>query len=117
MQLQRQERSVAPINNKKDVNHLHIVLTPEQYQLLSDKAKQCGITKRLFIVRLLEGTEVKARPSQEIKALRTEIHHIGNNINQITRSVNAGIANAEDARRGLYLLDQVYELMYQIAKK
>ena len=33
------------------------------------------------------------------------------------RSVNAGIARPEDARRGLYLLDQVYELMYQVAKK
>ncbi len=53
----------------------------------------------------------------EVKALRTEIHHIGNNINQIARSVNAGIATAEDARRGLYLLDQVYKLMYQVAKK
>ena len=73
--------------------------------------------RRAFIVRLLEGTEVRTRPSQEIKALRTEIHHIGNNINQIARSVNAGIANAEDARRCLYLLDQVYELMYQVAKK
>lgn len=103
--------------NEKCKHHLHIVLTPEQYRLLSDNAKKCALTKRAFIVRLLEGTEVKARPSQEIKNLRTEIHHLGNNINQIARSVNAGIATAEDAKRGLYLLDQVYELMYQIARK
>ena len=103
--------------DQKNKHHLHIELTPEQYRLLSDNAKQCGLTKRLYIARLLEGTEVKARPSQEIKKLRTEIHHIGNNINQIARSVNMGIARAEDARRGLFLLDQVYELMYQIAKK
>jgi len=70
-----------------------------------------------FIVRLLKGVEVKARPAQEIKALRTEVHQIGNNINQIAHSVNVGIATAEDAKRGLYLLDQVYELMYQIANK
>ena len=38
-----------------------------------------------------------------------------NNINQIARSVNAGIATSEDARRGLFLLDKVYELMYQVA--
>ena len=101
----------------KNAHHLHIVLTHEQYRLLTNSAKQCGLTKRALIVRLLEGTPVKTRPSQEVKALRTEIHHIGNNINQIARSVNAGIAKAEDARRGLYLLDQVYELMYQIAKK
>ena len=75
------------------------------------------MTKRAYVVSLMEGTAIKARPSAEIKALRTEVHQIGNNINQIARSVNAGIARPEDAKRGLYLLDQVYELMYQIAKK
>ena len=102
---------------KEKMHHLHIELTPQQYQLLCRQARACGLTKRAFLVRLIEGKLVKARPTQEIKALRTEIHHIGNNINQIARSVNAGIAKAEDAKRGLYLLDQVYELMYEVAKK
>ena len=35
----------------------------------------------------------------------------------LARSVNAGIAKPEDAERGLYLLDQVYELMFRIANK
>ena len=98
-------------------HHLHIELTQRQYHLLCRQARECGLTKRAFLVRLIEGTPVKARPAQEIRALRTEIHHIGNNINQIARSVNAGIATAEDAQHGLFLLDQVYELMYQVAKK
>ncbi len=105
------------MSEERNTHHLHIELTPEQSQLLADGAKRCGLTKRAFIVRLLEGTEVKARPSQEIKALRTEIHKIGNNINQIARSVNAGIAKAEDTKRSLYLLERVYELMYRIANK
>ena len=105
------------MTNEKDTHHFHLELTPAQYQLLSVQSQQCGLSKRAFLVRLLEGKPVRERPSQEIKDLRTEIHHIGNNINQIARSVNAGIAKAEDARRGLYLLDQVYELMYQIARK
>ena len=103
--------------DKKNRHHLHIELTPMQYQLLTSQARQCGLTKRAYLVRLIEGKPVRARPSQEIKELRTEIHHIGNNVNQIARSVNAGIARAEDAKRGLYLLDQVYELMDQIARK
>lgn len=102
---------------KEPKHHLHIELTQQQYYLLCRQARQGGLTKRAFIARLIEGQPVKARPSQEIRDLRTEIHHIGNNINQIARSVNAGIAKPEDAKRGLYLLDQVYELMYQIAKK
>ena len=105
------------MSEKRNTHHLHIELTPPQYRLLSQQAKQCGLSKRAFIVRLIEGTPVRARPVQEIKELRTEIHHIGNNINQIARSVNAGIARAEDAKRGLFMLDQVYELLYQIARK
>ena len=92
-------------------------LSKEEKELLESSARACGLTKTAYLRRLLLGTEIKARPSQEIKALRTEIHHIGNNVNQTARSVNAGIARAEDAKRGLYLLDQVYELIYQIAKK
>jgi len=103
------------VRQKETMRHLHIELTPTQARQLSDQAKQCGLTKRAYIVRLIEGTPIRARPSQEIKALRTEIHHVGNNINQIARSVNAGIAKAEDAKYGLYLLEQVYKLMYQVA--
>ena len=98
-------------------HQMHFELTQPQYRLLSEQAKRCGLSKRAYLVRLIEGTPIKARPSQEIKALRTEVHHIGNNINQIARSVNAGIATTEDARRGLFLLDRVYELMYQVANR
>ena len=92
-------------------------LSQEEKERLESSARSCGLSKTAYLRRLIRGAEIRARPSQEIKELRTEIHHIGNNINQIARSVNAGIARAEDAKRGLYLLDQVYELMYQIAKK
>ena len=92
-------------------------LSAEEKERLDRSASSCGLSKTAYLRRLILEKEVKARPSQEIKTLRTEIHHIGNNINQIARSVNAGIAKAEDAKRGLYLLDQVYELLYEVAKK
>lgn len=91
-------------------------LSQEEKTRLESSAHRCGLSRTAYLRHLLLGAEVKARPSQEVKELRTEIHHIGNNINQIARSVNAGIATAEDAKRGLFLLDQVYELMYQVAK-
>lgn len=103
--------------DKKGRHHLHIELTSAQYRLLAEQAKACGLSKRACLVRLMEGNPIRAKPSQEIKDLRWEVHKIGVNINQIARSVNAGIARAEDARRGLFLLDQVYELMYEVAKK
>ena len=98
-------------------HHFHMELTPQQYELLCQQSKQCGLSKRVFLVRRIEGTPATARPTQDKNARRTDIPHIGNNNNQLARSVNAGIAKAEDAKRGLYLLDQVYELMYEVAKK
>ena len=85
--------------------------------MLCEKAKACGLTKRRFITRLIEGKEIRALPSEEIQKLRLEIHYIGVNINQIARSVNAGIARPTDARRGLFMLDKVFEMMKQIAEK
>ena len=85
-------------------------LSQEEKTLLENSARCCGLSKTAYLRRLILGAEVRALPSQEIKALRTEIHHIGNNI-------NAGIAKPDDAKHGLYMLDRVYELMYQVAKK
>lgn len=93
------------VKTNDNVHHMHIELTPEQYATLNDKAKKSGLTKRAFIVRLLEEREIRELPSEELRQLRTEIHQIGNNVNQIARSVNAGIANADDARRGLCMLE------------
>ena len=87
-------------------------LSQEEKTLLENSARCCGLSKTAYLRRLILGAEVRALPSQEIKALRTE-----NNINQIARSVNAGIAKPDDAKHGLYMLDRVYELMYQVAKK
>lgn len=92
-------------------------LNADEAQKLIMNAKTCGLTRTAYLRRLLNGYDLKPRPSAEMEALRTEIHQIGNNINQIARSVNAGIAKPEDAERGLYLLDQVYELMFRIANK
>ena len=75
--------------DKKNRHHLHVELTPAQYQRLVTQAKQCGLSRRAYLVRLIEGTPVRPRPSQEIKELRTEIHHIGNNINQLAVKANA----------------------------
>jgi len=82
---------------------LHIELSPAQYQLLTKQSKACGLSKRAYLVRLIEGTPLPVKPSQELKDLRWEVHKIGVNINQIARSVNAGIARAEDVNANLKL--------------
>ena len=97
--------------------HMHFVLSEAQYQTLCQDAKRCGLTKRTYLIRLIENRPVKARPGKELAQLRTEIHHIGNNINQIARKFNAGFGLKEDAQTVQFLMEQVYDLLYEIAKE
>ena len=92
-------------------------LDEAQHRHLQKQVAASGLSTTQFLRDLIEGVEVKARLPNELPELLRQISAVGNNINQIARSVNAGIAKAEDAKRGLYLLDQVYELMYEVAKK
>ena len=96
---------------------MHFEMTPEQYRLLSENAKTCGLSKRAYLIRLIQGYSPKIRNDDEMKALRREIHAIGNNINQIARSVNAGIASPTDAREAVELLGRVYEKLYDMGRR
>ena len=98
-------------------HHMHFEMTPDQYRQLSENAKACGLSKRAYLICLIQGHPPKARQNNEMKALRREIHAIGNNINQIARSVNAGIAAPEDAREAVELLGRVYEKLYDMGRR
>ena len=92
-------------------------LSTNEAQKLITNAKACGLTRTAYLRRLLNGYDLKPRPSAELEALRTEIHQIGNNINQIARKANAGFASREETTRALRMLDEVYGLLYEVAKR
>ena len=92
-------------------------LNQAESERLYQDSKRCGLSKTAYLRQLIMGAEIKARPPQEIKKLRTEIHHIGNNVNQIARKINAGFGSKEDAAQIKYLLGEIYRLMYEIAKE
>ena len=96
---------------------MHFEMTADQYRQLSENAKACGLSKRAYLIRLIQEHPPKVRNDNEMKALRREIHAIGNNINQIARSVNAGIATPKDAREAVELLGRVYEKLYDMGRR
>lgn len=96
--------------------HTHFVFSHHEYETLCKKAKQCGLSKSAYLRRLILDKPVKARPPEAIHELYVEINRIGNNINQIARSVNAGIATPEDARQALFLLGKVYDKLDEAVK-
>lgn len=103
----------------KDTERYELCLRLSQAEkdMLEKNAAKCGISKSVYLRRLIMGTPVRAKPSGEIRELRVEVHRIGNNINQIARGVNSGQVTPEIAQRALFLLGKVYEMMYRIAKR
>ena len=99
------------------VRHLHFVLCEAEYQTLCKNAKRCGLSRSAYLRRLILKTPVKACQAVEIRALYAEINKIGSNINQIARSVNAGIASPQTAEQSLFLLQKVYDLMFRLANQ
>lgn len=69
---------------------LTVRLTEKEHKQLKAKATECNLKMEPFIRKLIDGSEIKARPPNEYVTLIREINAIGNNINQI-----AHIANAE----------------------
>ena len=93
-----------------------IRLNEKQTKRLMTDAQKCGRKLNAYIRRLIMKAPVQARPPAIAQELYVEINRIGNNINQIARSVNAGIATREDARQALFLLGKVYEKLDEVLR-
>lgn len=92
-------------------------LEKEEAERLASNAKRCGLTRSAYLRRLIMKVPIRENQPKEIRDLYVEINRIGSNINQIARSVNAGVATPETARQSLFLLEKVHDLMYRIACK
>ena len=102
---------------KDTVLELCLRLNATEATRLNVNARKCGLTRSTYLRRLIMGTPVKECQAQEIRDLYAEINRIGNNVNQIARSVNMGIATPETAEQSLFLLQRIYDLMYALANK
>ena len=91
---------------------LSVRLTAEEREHLDRLAKESGLSLSNVIRSCINRTEIRQRQPAEINDLYREI---GVNINQIARSVNAGIATRQDVKEALFLLRQVYLLMERVA--
>ena len=86
-----------------------------QYERLKRICDRTGLTASEVVRSALEGVHLKERPHSDIGKLYTEINHIGNNINQIARKMNAGLGIKSDVQEAMFLLRKVYEKMEVIA--
>ena len=92
-------------------------LNADETEKLMKNAKRCGLSRSAYLRSLIMGTPVKECQTKELRDLYAEINKIGSNINQIARSVNAGIATPETAAESIFLLKCIYDLMYRLVNK
>ena len=62
-----------------DRYELCLRLSQAEKEQLETNAEKCGLSKSVYLRRLIMGTPVKARPSTDIKDLWIEVHKIGGN--------------------------------------
>ena len=96
---------------------MHFVLPKAVYERLSQDARRAGLSKKAYVMKLIENTPIQERPTEAIDRCRTEIHHIGNNINQAVRKINAGLGTKQDVDTLCYLMEECYRLMYEVSKE
>ena len=76
---------------------ISVRLTNAERRKLSQICAVSGLPVSAAIREMIGGVTIRQRPPQELHDLYVEINHIGNNINQIARAVNArGFATKED---------------------
>ena len=101
---------------RKNQYNLHIRLDEDERAALEKGLQASDLPLSVYLRKLILGERIQAAPSEELRSLRTEIHQIGNNINQLARKANAGFASHDEVTRALRMLDRVYELMYGFSK-
>ena len=102
---------------KETVHELCLRLNAAELEKLNKNAKRCGLSRSAYLRALIMNTPVKECQVKELRDLYAEINKIGSNINQIARSVNAGIATPKIAAESLFLLRCIHDLMYKVPNK
>ncbi len=99
---------------RNNVKQITIRLTANEYAHVKQLSKDSGLKMEPAIRRLIMGVNLRPRPPDEYAEIRRQLAAIGNNINQIARTVNArGFATKED----IAAITAAQETIWNIAER
>ena len=93
---------------------LTIRLTEKEYDAITKKAHRSGMSITNFLVATTEQTQIYV--AEDTKPLVTELKRIGNNLNQITARINAGIFHSYNFQEVIDLQRAIYEEVRRIGR-
>ena len=95
-------------------HHVSAWLSESDYQRLKRLMSESGQTTSNIIRDLLQGREIKAKPTQDSAALLRQLSAIGNNINQIAHTANATRSVSSGQIKELRgMLEQIWQLVME----
>ena len=93
---------------------LTIRLTEKEYDAITKKAHRSGMSITNFLVATTEQTQIYV--AEDTKPLVTELKRIGNNLNQITAKINAGIFHSYNFQEVIDLQRAIYAEVLRIGR-
>lgn len=99
---------------RENAKTMTLRLNAAEYAHLCQQAEAAGLKKEPFVRTLIMGVNLRPRPPDEYAEIRRQLAAIGNNINQIARTVNArGFASGED----IAAITAAQETIWNIAER
>ncbi len=93
---------------------LTIRLTEKEYDAITKKAHRSGMSITNFLVATTEQTQIYV--AEDTKPLVTELKRIGNNLNQITAKINAGIFRSYNFQEVIDMQRKIYAEVLRIER-
>ena len=93
---------------------LTIRLTEQEYDTILRKTLRSGMSMTDFLVTAAQQTQIYV--AEDTKPLVTELKRIGNNLNQITAKINAGIFRSYNFQEVVALQRAIYTEVRRIGR-
>ena len=93
---------------------LTIRLTEKEHEAITKKARRSGMSITDFLVAATEQMEIYV--AEDTKPLVTELKRIGNNLNQITAKINAGIFHSYNFQEVINMQRNIYAEVCRIGR-
>lgn len=100
-------------NNRTEILNFRVTKTEKEliemyastkYKSIAPYLRDCALHKEIKIIHGIEGVEY-------------ELRRIGNNLNQLTRTVNSGMCNAVDLKEMRQEVAKVWQLLSSLQEK
>ena len=103
---------------KTRTTEMHLRLTPEEKETLTEKAKLARLSREEFCRRILNGAIVKEAPSVDVRQLLWQMRRIGGNLNQLLARANTvGFIDTVQLKKELTELRKAREVIVEAYTK